>query len=107
MFSRDDVRKQLSLLGYRDVPDEILGKFVERLRGAQALQQQSAAAASVEAEPGIPEQSSDLYPNASIETQPEIRRRQVKKNKTTEHWSFSYRIGTSQVKNSQRTRSST
>ena len=39
MFSSDDVRKQLSLLGYRDVPEEILGKFVDRLRSAQALHQ--------------------------------------------------------------------
>jgi hypothetical protein len=39
MFSREDVRKQLSVLGYRDVPDEILEKFVDRLRNAQALQQ--------------------------------------------------------------------
>ena len=37
MFTSEDVRKQLSLLGYRDVPDEILAKFVDRLRSAQAL----------------------------------------------------------------------
>ena len=48
MFSNDDVRRQLSLLGYRDVPDEILGKFVDRLRNAQGIQGQPPQAAAPE-----------------------------------------------------------